>query len=73
MIIDLLLAYAYWLLTAATLFWTGSLLYRTTRNTLSAYAPEAVPDEVRAALPPIALIPARPTRKPRIPLTAATA
>ncbi len=67
-IIDLLATYAAWLFAAAMFFWLGSVLYRTTRNTLNAYTTETATD----AEPPAAVIvhiPSRPARKPRVPLT----
>jgi hypothetical protein len=66
LIIDLLIAYASWLFAAAMFFWLGSVLYRTTRNTLNAYAAEEA-----EPMAPVVHIPARPTRQPRVPLTTA--
>lgn len=65
---DLLLAYASWLFASVMFFWLGSVLYRTTRNTF-APAPDQAADRVAAPVPSVAHIPARPIRKPRVPLT----
>lgn len=63
LITDLLHAYAYWLFASAMFIWLASVLYRTTRNTLSAYVPEAPAAVVR--------LPDYPARAPRVHLTTA--
>lgn len=68
MIVDLLTAYASWLTVGATLFWMGSILYRTTRDTLNTCVTEDTSKGVGTPTPRITHIPARPTR---IPMTAA--
>lgn len=70
LIIDLLIAYASWLFASVMFFWLGSVLYRTTRNTLNASF-EHRTERDGAPTPPVIHIPARPTRKPRVPLTSA--
>jgi hypothetical protein len=62
-------AYAAWFFASAMLIWLGSVLYRTTRNTLNAYAGHTA--EVQEPLPLPVLIPPRPTRQPRAHLTTA--
>lgn len=63
MIADLLLTYTTWLFAAAMYFWFASVLYRTTRNTVRAYLVE------ESAPEPAVVIPPRPVRRPRVPLT----
>jgi hypothetical protein len=69
-ITDLLLAYASWLFASVMFFWLGSVLYRTTRNTFFP-ASENAADGVAAPVPSVVHTPARPIRKPRVPLTPA--
>lgn len=65
MILDLLHLYAAWLFAAVMFIWLGSVLYRTTRNT---FGTDQSTEGVAAPTPSVS-IPARPTRKPRVPLT----
>lgn len=60
-------AYAAWLFASAMFIWLGSVLYRTTRNTL---AESSGPAQQGVGAPtPVVPIPPRPARKPRVPLT----
>ncbi|MET4143918.1 hypothetical protein [Arthrobacter sp. UYCo732] len=70
LITDLLLTYVSWLFAAVMFIWLGSYLYRTIRNT---FAPdwEQTIEGVGVPTPVLVNIPARPIRKPRIPLTPA--
>lgn len=69
MITDLLHFYAAWLFATVMFIWLGSVLYRTTRNT---FFPSDTPAEgVGGATPSTSRIPARPIRRPRVPLTPA--
>ena len=68
LITDLLSAYAHWLFASAMFIWLTSVLYRTTRDTVSAYAAE---DTASVAPRAAVLLPARPDRDPRVHLTAA--
>lgn len=70
LITHLLLTYTSWIFASVMFFWLGSILYRTTRNTFCP-APEQSAEGVGTPTPSVVNIPARPIRKPRVPLTAA--
>jgi hypothetical protein len=65
----LLHAYAVWLFASAMFIWLGSVLYRTTRDTLNASYAEGVGTPTPQAIP----LPVRPVREPTVHLTAAAA
>lgn len=67
MILNLLYVYAAWLFAAVMFIWLGSVLCRTTLNT---FIPADTPAEgVGGATPSLSHMPARPVRRPRVPLT----
>jgi hypothetical protein len=68
MLISLLNAYALWLFAAAMFIWLGSVLYRTTRNTLNAHFEDAT-EKAAPPSPRTVRVPARPTHMPSIQLT----
>jgi hypothetical protein len=65
----LLHVYAVWLFASAMFIWLGSVLYRTTRDTLNASYAEA--EEIGTPAPQAIPLPARPVREPTVHLTAA--
>lgn len=60
-------AYAAWIFASVLFIWLGSVLYRTTRNTVAEYSAPA--QQGVEAPTPVVRIPASPARKPRAPLT----
>ena len=68
-IIYLLHVYAVWLFASAMFIWLGSVLYRTTRDTLNDSYAEA--DEIGTPAPQAIPLPARPVREPTIHLAEA--
>ena len=70
MIEHLLSAYAAWLVACGVPVWFASFLYRTTRNTIGAYAPP-VTEGAGTPTPSVASLPARPAHEPTIHLPTA--
>lgn len=65
----LLHTYASWLFASVMFIWLGSVLYRTTRNTLNVSYAET--EGVGGPTPQLIRLPARPVREPSVHLTAA--
>jgi hypothetical protein len=65
----LLHAYASWLFASVMFIWLGSVLYRTTRNTLNASYAET--EGAGNPVPQVIQLPARPVREPSVHLATA--
>lgn len=71
LITDLLHMYVSWLFAATMFIWLGSVLHRTTRSTFFPDRAQTI-EGVGAQTPSAFDVPARPARKPRVPLTASS-